>query len=259
MASETVKMLSATLSAIVFLALFLCSPAQAEMIVVQGSTTFARNIMEPHQRAIETASGHDLTVIPNKSLPGLIALLSGEAQMAMISAPLEHEMEKLRERLPNAPLDRLQAFEISNTRIAIAVHASNPTKGASLDTVRQILLGEVVNWKQLGGVDRAIRVVLVGGGGGVTAAVESELLKSQPIKAPNAIYVKTPVQLVQVVEQEPSAIGFAQLALVNKRGLSELKTERQIEQSLSFITMGEPTPALQAVIDAARNVAKNAM
>jgi len=252
-------MLRPAVIAIVLLATLVCPPAQADMIVVQGSTTFARNIMEPHQRTIEIASGHELTVIPNKSLPGLTAHLAGEAQMAMISAPFEHEVEKLRELMPNGPLDRLRAFEISNTRIAIALHGSNPVQQASLDSVRRVLLGEVVNWKQLGGSDRPIRVVLVGSGGGVTAAVESELLKSQPIKAANVIYVKTPIQLVQVVEQELSAIGFAQLTLVNKRGLSELRTEKPIGQTLSLITLGEPTPAMQAIIDAARSAAKKSM
>ena len=50
--------------------------------------------------------------------------------------------------------------------------------------------------------------------------------------APNIIYVKTAVQLVQVVEQEPNALGFAQLALAKQRGLPELVTEEPIEQTL---------------------------
>jgi ABC-type phosphate transport system substrate-binding protein len=235
------------------------APAWAEMLVVQGSTTFTRQIMEPHQRAIETAAGHQLTVIPNKSVPGLMALLEGRAHMAMISAPLDHEVAKLSASAMSHPVGRLRAHEIATTRVAIAVHASNPVRKASLDMVTRVLLGELHNWQQLGGPERPIRVVLVGGGGGVTGVVESELLKSQAAQAPNIIYVKTPVQLIQIVEQEPGAIGFAQLALVNQRRATELVTDKPIQQSLTLVTLGEPTPAMQSVIDAARAVAEKTM
>ena len=69
------------------------SSAAADPITIQGSTTFNRRLMEPHQEEIEAISGQQLTVIPNKSTPGLIALLEGRAQLAMISAPLEAEIE----------------------------------------------------------------------------------------------------------------------------------------------------------------------
>jgi phosphate transport system substrate-binding protein len=235
------------------------SQASAETLVVQGSTTFNRRIMEPHQGAIEAAAGHELTVIPNKSTPGLIALLEGRAHMAMISAPLDSEIELLRKALPGLSYDRLRAFEIMNTRIAVAVHPSNAVRSASLSAIRQILVGEIDNWRALGGVDLPIRIVLVGGGGGVTVAIETELLKGQSVRVANVIYVKTPVQLVQVVEQERGAIGFAQLMLVKQRKLPELLTDKPLEQSLSLVTLGDPTPAMRSVIDAAKRIAAKAM
>ncbi len=73
------------------------------------------------------------------------------------------------------------------------------------------------------------------------------------------IYVKTPVQLVQVIEQEPGALGFAQLSLVRQRGIPELATDRPLQTTLSFVTLGEPTPAMRSVIDAARRIADKAM
>jgi hypothetical protein len=101
--------------------------------------------------------------------------------------------------------------------------------------------------------------VLVGGGGGVTAVVESELLRGQKLGASSPIFVKTPVQLVQVVEQERGALGFAQLALVRQRGIPELVTDKPLQQTLSLVTLGSPTPAMQAVIDATRLVAQKMM
>jgi ABC-type phosphate transport system substrate-binding protein len=230
------------------------SPAAPETLIVQGSTTFNRRIMEPHQAAIETASGQELTVIPNKTTPGLVALLEGRAHMAMISAPLQGEIEALQKVLPGSPYDRLQAFEIMSTRVAIAVHASNPVRQASLRTLKNILLGEIKNWQELGGPDRPIRIVLAAGGG-ATTVVEAEFTDGQSVKLPNAIYVKTPVQVVQVIEQEAGALGFTQLPLVRQRGLPELATDRPLQTTLSLVTLGDPTPAMRSVIDAARRIA----
>jgi phosphate transport system substrate-binding protein len=231
------------------------SSAMSETFIVQGSTTFNRRLLEPQQTNIEARSGHKLTVIPNKSTPGLIALLEGRAHMAMISAPLQSEIELLQKSRPGLPYERLRAFEISRTTISVAVHPSNPVRALSRSAIRRMLLGEIDNWRVVGGPDLPIRVVLVGGGGGVTVVVEAELLQGRSVALPNAIVVNTPVQLVQVVEQEPGAIGFAQLALVRQRNLPELAVNHPLEQHLALVTLGEPTPAMLSVIDAARAAA----
>jgi phosphate transport system substrate-binding protein len=242
-----------------FLVSTIATHALAETLIVQGSTTFARRLMEPHKAAIEALSTHELTLIPNKSMPGLIALLEGRAHMAMISASLKSETDALQQVMPGLAYDRLQAHQVLNTRVAFGIHPSNRVRKASLNQIRKILLGEITNWSALGGAELPIRVVLVGGGGGITTVIESELLSGQRVHGPHVIYVKTPVQLVQVVEQEPGAIGFAQLALTKQRGLPELVTEQPIEQTLSLVTLGDPTAAMDAVIQATRRAAEKVM
>jgi phosphate transport system substrate-binding protein len=244
--------------AIVIAALFATSIAAAQPIVVQGSTTFNRRVMEPHQAEIEAASGQRLTVIPNKSTPGLVALFEGRAQMTMISAPLANEIEELQKVLPNCSCQRLKAFEVASTRIAIGVHPSNPVRQASLDTLRKVVRGEITNWRDLGGPDLPIRLALAAGGG-IVAVVEAELLGGQRPGLKNIIYVNTPVQLVQVMEQEPGVLGFAQLGLVKQRGIPEITTDRPLQTTLNLVTLDEPTPAMNAVIQAARRVVNKAM
>jgi phosphate transport system substrate-binding protein len=249
----------ATMAVSMLVATSVMSQSVAETIIIQGSTTFNRRIMEPFKGAIEADSKHELTIIPNKSVPGLIALMEGRAQIAMISASLKSEIEVLQKVMPGLAYERLQSHEISSTRVAITVHPSNGVRKATLNQIRKVLLGEITNWLELGGKDTPIRVVLVGGGGGVTRVVESELLSGQTAKAKDVIYVKTPVQLVQVVEQETGAIGFAQLALAKQRNLPELMTEQPIEQVLSMVTHGAPSPAVTAVIAATRKAAEKSM
>jgi ABC-type phosphate transport system substrate-binding protein len=235
------------------------SIALADPITIQGSTTFARRLMEPFRTEIEKITGHELTVLPNKSTPGLIALLEGRTHLTMISSSLESEIALLQKSMPGMQFDSLRAFEVSRTRVAIAIHSSNPVRKVTLNQVTQVLQGKISNWSALGGPNQPIGVVLVGGGGGVTTVVESALLNGQQTSTPNKLYVKTPVQLVRVVEQERNALGFAQLALVQQRNGTELATDKPIEQVLYFVTLGEPTPAMQSVIDATRTLAAKMM
>jgi phosphate transport system substrate-binding protein len=248
-----------TLVVLSLMATAVATQASAETLIVQGSTTFSRRLMEPYKSVIEADSKHELTVIPNKSMPGLIALMEGRAHMAMISASLNSEVEQIKKIMPGLAYERLQVHSIVSTRISIAIHPSNPVHKTTLNQIRKVLLGQISNWSELGGKDLPIRVVLVGGGGGVTTVIESELLNGKLPEGPHVIYVKSPVQLVQVIEQEPGALGFAQLALTKQRGLPELGTEAPIEQTLSLVTFGDPTPAMKAVIDASRRAAEKVM
>src|SRR3954464_10869430 len=99
-------------AALALLATAVVTQAFAETLIIQGSTTFSRRLMEPYKSAIESESKHELTVIPNKSMPGLIALLEGRAHMAMISASLNSEVEQIKKIMPGLAYDRLQAHSI---------------------------------------------------------------------------------------------------------------------------------------------------
>src|SRR3954469_25022985 len=120
--------------------------ALAETLIVQGSTTFSRRLMEPYKSVIEADSKHELTVIPNKSMPGLIALMEGRAHMAMISASLNSEVDQIKKIMPGLAYDRLQVHSIVSTRIAIATHPLNPVRKTTLNQIRKVLLGQISNW-----------------------------------------------------------------------------------------------------------------
>ena len=230
------------------------SAALAEPLTIEGSSTFNRRIFERYQAKIETISGQQLTVIPDKSTPGLIALLKGHTHLAMISAPLETEIALLEKVMPGLPFEKLRAFEIDRSRVSFPVNRANPVRSATLEQISDILLGRITSWRSLGGPDLPITTVMAGGGG-IAVNLEAGLLKGRPMAAPNPLYVNTPVQVVQVVREEQGAIGFAQVEIVKKVGVTELATDKPLEHVLYLVCLGDPTPAMRSVIDAARTVA----
>lgn len=231
------------------------SGAKAQTYIFQGSTTFTHRVMEPYQTAIEASSGHKLTVVPNKSSLGLLALFDKRADFAMISGPLETEIEHLKLSHPDLPFDRLRVFTISSTRMAFAINRDNPVHAITSDKMRGILLGEITNWRDVGGPDLPIRIVKVREGGGVQASIEAELLHGKSINVADPIRVQISSQVVKIVEQLPEALGLSQLSIVMKSNTRELEIDHPVEQRLVMVTLGDPTPEMLKVINVARQIA----
>lgn len=230
------------------------TPLAADTLTLQGATTFNARLMVPYQAEIEKQSGHKLIIIPNKSNLGILALFEKRADLAMISASLEAEIVALKRTKRNLPFDRLKVFEVSRTRVAFAVHPSNPVRSADRETMRRILLGEITNWGQIGGADLPIRIVTPREGGGVPVTMENELLGGRRISAPDIIPVQIGSQVPKIVAQEPSALGLAQLSLLRQHNLPEIVIDPSIAQLLNLVTLDEPTQAMKDVIKATRDV-----
>jgi phosphate transport system substrate-binding protein len=233
--------------------------ATSQTFVVQGSTTFAHGIMDTYQAAIEAASGHKLIVVPNKTSLGLLALFDKRADFAMISGPLANEIALLKHDHPDLQYDRLRKYPVWSTAMAFAVNRSNPVRKMANETMRAILLGTITNWHEVGGFNLPIRVVHVRQGGGVQAAIEQELLEGKAIKAANVVPVQISSQVVKVVEQMPEGLGLSQLNIVRNANVAELKLDTDVEQRLDLVTLGDPTPEMVKVIEAARHVAMTAL
>lgn len=244
--------------AFLFVLLLCGSAAAAQTYVVQGSTTFTHRIMAAHLAEIETGSGHKLTVIPNKSSLGLLALFEKRADFAMISGPLDTEIEGLKPTHPGLAYGQLRSFKIWSTPMAFAVNKNNPVRRLPNDRMRAILLGEITNWQALGGADLPIKIVHVREGGGVQASVEAMLLDGGSLGAKNVILVQISSQVVKIVAQLPEALGLSQQSIVRNSNAVELTLDRPVEQHLNLVTLGDPTPEMMKVIGAARRIEKTA-
>lgn len=229
--------------------------AGAETLTVQGSSTFSTNILTPNQAAIEALSGQSLKIVGIRSDIGLLRLLARQAEFAVISTSLRSAIDALRLNNPDLPYDKLLAFPVSHVRVAFAVNPSNPVRKVDMRMIRQVLSGETTNWMQLGGADEPIRVAYVQPGGGVTLSVANDLFGGRPLSPANPIRVAFGAQVVKVVEQEPRALGVTQLGLAREHQLPELMTDRFIEQELSLVTLGKPTPGQNSLISAVRRIA----
>jgi phosphate transport system substrate-binding protein len=229
-------------------------PSTAATLTVAGSTTFNTAVMLPYQKQIETATGNTLIVIPNRTELGIKLLLEHSADLAMISTTLDAVSDNLHKNDPNLPVDRLISFTAYRARVAFTVHPTNTVRSLTASQLKAVLLGEITNWRELGGKDLPIRLVMVDAGAGIPLTISTQILGGRPVTTQNAIRVRISSQVAKVVEQESGAFGLTQEKNVPGHNIVQLSTGQTVEQELSYVTFDQPSPAVKSVIDATQRI-----
>ncbi len=181
-----------------------CRQKQGGVSVV-GSTS-----VQPFAEALaeEFMAGHSAEKIfiqGGGSTAGIQAVLSGAAQVGMSSRKLE-ESEKA-----------LIAVPIIYDAIAVIVHRTNPLDNLTIDQIQKIYSGKITRWKKVGGVDRAITVVTREEGSGTRETFQNLVMGKNEEISLGALVQDSNGAIRQVVADDPHAIGFISLGLVNDR------------------------------------------
>jgi phosphate transport system substrate-binding protein len=174
-------------------------------VSVAGSTSvqpFAEALAEEFMASHSTEK---VFIQGGGSTAGIQAVLTGAAQVGMSSRKLE-ESEKV-----------LIAVPIIYDAIAVIVHRSNPLNNLAMDQVRKIYAGRITRWKEVGGRDRAITVVTREEGSGTRETFQNLVMGKNVEISLGALVQDSNGAIRQVVSDDPNAIGFISLGLVNER------------------------------------------
>ncbi len=236
------------------LALAFAGATVAAEMPITGSSTVANALMLPNEAAIEAQAGVGIQVVANGSGQGLADLLEGRSEMAMISAPLGVTLAKLAEKAPGlAEGADLVAHPMGEVLVAFSVHPSNPVETLTLAEIAGILAGETANWRELGGPDMPIVVVLETAGNGTRSLVEHMLLDGAPVVG-NTRVLNNQAQVPGVVAQMPPALGISSVASAAAASVRLLATDGVVAQPLILVTRGAPVGETAALIEAVRRL-----
>ncbi|EKQ68463.1 phosphate ABC transporter substrate-binding protein, PhoT family [Leptolyngbyaceae cyanobacterium JSC-12] len=138
------------------------------VVDIDGSTSMV-TINQSLKRAFEQKfPGTEVLVAANGSNRGIQTLQTGMIDIAAISRPLTAQEQA----------QGLQAVEITNDAIAIVVGNTNPFKGSlTSQQVQGIFQGTIVNWSQVGGPNKMIRVINRPPASGTHQAFKDQVLK----------------------------------------------------------------------------------
>jgi phosphate transport system substrate-binding protein len=144
--------------------------------------------------------------------------------------------------------------------IAIIVHPSNTVTNLTKDQVIAIFSGNITNWSQVGGPNKAIDVVAREEGSGTRAAFQDLVMGTTLVKA-DAILQSSNGALKIAVSNDPQAVGFLSIGYIDSsvkalamNGVPATEENAKngtypIVRPLYFLTKTQPTGILKDFID----------
>ncbi|MEQ8174696.1 MAG: phosphate ABC transporter substrate-binding protein [Syntrophomonadaceae bacterium] len=180
---------------------------------------------------------------------GITAATSGAAQIGSSSRDLTAQ-EKA----------QLVETKIAMDGIAVVVNPSNQVENLTADQIRNIFLGNIKNWKEVGGPDTVITVVSREEGSGTRSAFEELLLSKQPV-VKTAIVQASTGAVKTTIAGDKNSIGYDSLAAVDAT-IKALKIDGvdasaanvkngsyKASRPFIYLTKGQPEGASKAFID----------
>lgn len=230
--------------------------ALAGNVTIKGSDTMViltQRWAEEFMKANPTAK---IQVTGGGSGTGVAALINGTTEIATSSRPMkEAEMEKLRSRYNTAGTE----IAVAKDGVTFYVHESNAINTLTMDQLKKIYVGEITNWKAIGGPDKPIVVFSRENSSGTYVFVKDNLLGGDDFTA-TAQTLPGTAAVVNAVAKEKFGIGFGGAAYA--KGIKELKVndigatlenvksgKYPLSRDLYFYLRGKPSGDAKALID----------
>jgi phosphate transport system substrate-binding protein len=235
---------------LLFLLSFLAASASATEIRLNGATTCINSVINPHRAAVEKATGFELKIVGNATGKGLVDLSEGRCDASLTSEPLDIAIEAAAVAGGKLNAGDYRLHEVKTENIVFVVHPSNPVNELTHDQIRKIHIGEITNWKQVGGPDLAIVVFTDAVTGGTRAMVKRVVMNGEPYST-TCRALDTVRLVAYYVAELKSGFGAVGRSFADPKKVKILETEKVV-RPLGFITKGEPAVPIRQVIDAFR-------
>lgn len=188
----------------------------AENLQINGSTTVGP-IGDAFAEAFKDKAS--LTVSKTGSGDGAAALLEGRCDIAMMSRFMKEAEFKAAVEKGIMPV----AHAVAMDGVCVVVHPSNPASALTSEQVKDIYMGKITNWKEVGGADMPIVVISRDTSSGTYETFEGLVMKKEKM-ADIVEYVNSNPQSHARVKSTVGAIGYVGLGFLD-RNVKALKVD----------------------------------
>lgn len=215
-----------------------------EQIVISGSSTVQKRVLEPAQKALEKKTGAKLQLVGVGTIKGIGALIKGEANAAMASCTLDEAFQET-----GVPAEgTYQEHVLTKDNIVAVVHPSNPLKSLTWKEYADISTGKIKNWKEVGGKDDRILVVAAPRSAGDRAFITDMIMQGKDY-VETAYTTVTAREVVDIVSVSPIGIGAVSEGFVKMSpGKVKVLKMKPVTRELTLVTRNDISPALAAMI-----------
>jgi phosphate transport system substrate-binding protein len=230
--------------------------AASNSITITGSTTVLPIAQRAAEAFMDINEEISVSVRGGGSGVGIAALIDGRADIADASRPIKTKEIKLAREKGIDPY----ANVVARDGIAVVVHPDNPVDSIGIEDLKKIYTGEIENWKDLGGPNKAIVVISRDYSSG-TFEVFKELVLEGAKVIDGALMLASNKAVSTTISITPNSIGYIGLGYLSKE-VKALKvdgveaTEETVKEGkyklarpLFMYTNGEPTGIIKTFID----------
>jgi len=225
----------------------LAAPVSADQVRLHGATTVIDRVITPHKDAVEKATGSTLEVVGNATGKGLVDLHEGRTDASLCSEPLEIAVVAAAAAGKQVDRSKLQFSVVQQDEIVFVVHPSNPVSSLTWEQIRDIQAGRIKNWKDVGGSNQPITVFADTPTGGTRAMIKTIVMGGQDF-GPSTVSLTAVKKVADMVGADATGFGGLGKGFADSR--VKIIQTKKLERPLGFVTIGAPSPAVKAVIDA---------
>ena len=182
---------------------FTANVVWAGKIVIKGSTTvlpIAQKVAETYMKEHPDVK---ITISGGGSGNGIKALIDGSTDIADSSRFIKQKEVKLATERGAYPVP----FAVAYDCIVPVVHPSNSVTNITMQQLKEVYMGKIKNWKELGGPDRPVVVISRDTSSGTYEVWHKKVLKKERV-FPGALLQASNGAVVQAVAKNKNAIGY---------------------------------------------------
>ena len=176
----------------------------AKAITIKGSDTMVILGQRWAEVYMSKTPSAVIQVTGGGSGTGIAALINGTTDVCQASRPMKSpERTKLKERYFTTGTE----IAVAKDGITVYLHESNPLKQLTLDQLKSIYVGDVINWKDVGGEDAEITVYGRENNSGTYVFFKDNVLKGDDF-SPMVATLPGTASVVNAVSKDPTGIGY---------------------------------------------------
>lgn len=175
-----------------------------ETITVKGSDTMVILAQRWAEIYMAKHPGVTIQVTGGGSGTGIAALINGTTDIAAASRPMKQsERDKLKQRYNTLGVE----IKVAKDGLALYVNEANPVKELTLAQIKDIYMGKITNWKEVGGNDAKIILYSRENNSGTYVYFKDNVLEGEDF-APNAQNMPGTAAVVNAVSKDKNGIGY---------------------------------------------------
>lgn len=176
-------------------------------VSIKGSDTLLILNQRWAEEYAKVDSNASIAVTGGGSSIGIKAFINGVTDICASSRPMR-ESEKKSARSRGSIVHEIP---VALDGLAILVHESNTVKSLTMDELRRIYIGQITNWRQLGGPNTPIVVFSRDSNSGTYGFYQTTVLKNQNW-GPQVRFLPSTSEEVREVQRAPGGIAYGGVA-----------------------------------------------